>query len=605
MVVPSFALSSISFDFKMTGLQDSIKNINVSFVDSDESIVIILNVENGRVDTNLVLQNSGNYKIECGDTRIVPALIRVIPGWFSLIPPLLAIILALVIRQVLISLAAGIYVGAFFIFDYDPFTAFLRLIDTFVINTLVDRNHMIILVFTLLFGGVIGLISRNGGATGISNVIIKFAKKARSGLISTWLMGIIIFFDDYSNALIVGNMMRPITDRLRISREKLSYIVDSTSAPVTSLFLISSWIGFEVGLIDAGLRSVGSSENAYSVFLQTVPYRFYPIAAILFVFLTSMMKRDFGPMFKAEKRARMRGEVFEPGAVISDFEDESNLLYTGEKAKWYNGVIPIIIIVFGTVIGLAYTGIAALQANGITEYGFQEIIGNCDSFSALLWASFCACVVTIIMSVGQRILSLTEAMDAFLKGVKSMLFACIILTLAWSIGSITSDMKTADYLISILSEAISPRFLPVLIFLLCAAISFSTGTSYGTMAIVMPIIIPLSLSLSTASGYDEYNTILILHGVISSVLAGSVFGDHCSPISDTTILSSMASRCNHIDHVKTQLPYAVVVATFCMLIGDIPTAFGFSPYLSIIIIAAVLVGFLYLFGKKVPEAKVS
>jgi len=603
--VPPFVLSDINFEIDISELPDSISNIEMTFSSSVSEKNFNLIVNDGEAHASLALPSSGNYIINFNSSDLENQNIRVIPGWLSLIPPLLAIMMALIFRQVLISLLAGIYVGAIFIFDYQPFTALLRLIDTFIVNTLVDHDRMVIVLFTLLFGGVIGLITRNGGAAGISNVIIKLAKKSRSGMISTWLMGIAIFFDDYSNALIVGNMMRPITDRLKISREKLAYIVDSTSAPIASLFIISSWIGFEVGLIDAGLKSIGSTENAYGVFIQTIPYRFYPIAALLFVFITSYMRRDFGPMYKAEMRARTKGEVFQPGAVIEDLEKDGDSFYSGEKSRWYNGVVPIFVIIFGTIAGLAYTGIESLQSNGITEYGIQEIIGGADSFSALLWASFFACIVAVVMSVWQKILTFDQSMHAFINGVKSMVYACIILTLAWSIGSVTSEMKTADYLISILSEALSPQFLPVIVFVICGAISFATGTSYGTMAIVIPIIIPLADKMCDVSGLSGTDTQLILYGVVSSVLAGSVWGDHCSPISDTTILSSMASRCNHVDHVKTQLPYAVVVGLICMLLGDIPTAFGVSPYISIAAIIITLIAFLFFFGGKVPEEEIS
>ena len=603
--VPSFTLSEIKFEVQVVDVPDSVTSAELRFVGDAETFVIVGEVINGSIKTETSLPSSGNYKIVSDDLPNLNASIRIIPGWFSIIPPLLAILMALVFRQVLISLLAGIYVGAIFIFNYDPFAALLRVIDTFIVNTLVDHDRMVIILFTLLFGGVIGLITKNGGAAGISNVIVKLAKKSRSGMISSWLMGIAIFFDDYSNALIVGNMMRPITDKLKISREKLSYIVDSTSAPIASLFIISSWIGFEVGLIDAGLKSIGSTENAYGVFIQTIPYRFYPIAALLFVFITSYMRRDFGAMYKAEIRARTTGEVSAKGAVVDDLEKDGDAFYSGSKSRWYNGVVPILVIIFGTITGLAFTGIETLTANGVTEYGLQEIISGADSFSALLWASFFAVIVAVVMSVSQKVLTFDESMNAFMRGVKSMVFACVILTLAWSIGAVTSEMKTADYLISILSEALSPRLLPVIVFVICGAISFATGTSYGTMAIVIPIIIPLAHKMSEVAGMSSLDSELILYGVVSSVLAGSVWGDHCSPISDTTILSSMASKCNHVDHVRTQLPYAIVVGLICMVLGDIPTAFGLSPYISIVAIIAALIGLLFIVGKKVPDAEIS
>ncbi|GAG60540.1 unnamed protein product, partial [marine sediment metagenome] len=216
----------------------------------------------------------------------------------------------------------------------------------------------------------------------------------------------------------------------------------------------------------------------------------------------------------------------------------------------------------------------------------------------LLWSSFSACIVAAIMILSQKIMSLSETIDAWFLGIRSMLLAVIILTLAWAIGAITVEMKTADYIISLIGDNISPHFLPVIIFLVAGLTSFATGTSWGTMAILMPIVIPLSHSVSGLYSLDGIESTLILQGVISSVLAGCVFGDHCSPISDTTILSSMASGCNHVDHVRTQLPYAVVVGIVCMLLGDIPTAFGLSPYLSLGLIGLVVVAIVFLIGKK-------
>ncbi len=598
--VPDFQLSEISFPLKIENLSDSVLH-SVTIIDADSNIVNEYSFEGTSFKQAVTIHNSGKYKIFVTGDKILSEEIRIIPGWLSIVPPLLAIFLALFIRQVLVSLAAGIFVGAIILYDYNPFIALLRFTDTFIINSLIDPDHMFIIVFTLMIGGVVGVISKNGGTAGLANLITRYAKKAKSGLISSWLMGMIVFFDDYANSLIIGNMMRPITDKLRISREKLAYIVDSTAAPIASIVLISTWIGYELGLINDGLKSIGSDANAYDVFLQTIPYRFYPIAAMFFVFLTSVMRRDFGPMYKAEKRASLTGQLTENNAKIDGLKDTEDSIYTGDKARWYNGVIPIFIILFGTIAGMIYTGSIAIQKTGGSDFSVQNVIGNSDSYSSLLWASFVASVVAILMSSWQRILKLNDAINAWQKGVQMMLVAAIILVFAWGISDITNQLKTADYLISILSDAIDTRFLPVLVFIVCSLISFSTGTSWGTMAIVMPIVIPLAAKMVEVSHLDTSQTHLIINGVISSVLAGSVFGDHCSPIADTTILSSMASQCNHIDHVKTQLPYAMVVAFVCMLLGDIPTAFGMNPFVANGLIALVLFAVLYFFGKRIPE----
>ena len=600
---PSIGLEGIKFSIKVNNLPPEGK-IRIVIKGEDFSRVFDAGIVNGNIDTAVALGSTGDYEISLANINVPHSNIRIIPGILSIIPPVLAIILALVFRQVIISLLFGVYIGVVFIFDYNPFTAILRLIDTYIINAVSDTSHLKIIVFTLLFGGVVGLISKSGGTKGIANLVTKFAKTKKSGQLATWASGILIFFDDYANALIVGNLMRPITDKLKISREKLSFIVDATAAPVTSIFIVSSWIGYEVGLIHDSLTTIHSSENAYNVFIQTIPYRFYPIMMLIFIFLIAWLNRDFGPMFKAEKRANDEGKILRDNAAVSkDLTGTSEIFGNEDKAKWYNGIIPILVLVLGTVAGLIFTGLSAVKQQGLTDYGIRDIIGNSDSYVSLLWASFSACLVAGIMILLQKIMKLSEVVDAWFIGLRSMFLACIILTLAWSIGAITQDLRTADYIVNIISDTLNPHFLPVIVFLVCALISFSTGTSWGTMAIMMPIVIPLSHHVTELYHYTYSDHMLILHGVISSVLAGAVFGDHCSPISDTTILSSMASACDHIDHVRTQLPYAIVTAVLCMMLGDIPTAFGFSPYLSILLITGCLTLILYLFGKKVEQKK--
>ncbi len=595
--VPKIILSNVKFEVSVTNLPDSVKSIEINFVGKRKVFPFVLKRKNKNISANVIIPETGNYKIESSHITDTPA-VRVIAGWLSIVPPLLAIFLALILRQVIISLSVGIYAGALIYYDFNPFTAILRFADTTLLNVLVDKNHMFIIVFTLLIGGVVGIISANGGTIGLAKRITRFAKTARSGMLSGWFLGILIFFDDYANSLIIGNMMRPITDKLKISREKLAYIVDSTAAPVASIVIISTWIGYEVGLISDGLQSINSTQNAYDVFIASIPYRFYPIAAIFFVFLTSYLGRDFGAMYKYEKKAKENGVTDAvDNAEVSEFKNNFELDVS--KAKWFNAAVPIAVILFGTVIALFMTGINSLQSAGITEYTIQNIINHSDSFSSLLWASFIASIVAVAMSVFQGLLSLSKAMDAWQKGIQTMLVAVIILVFAWAISSITNDLKTADYIISLLSNSIDPRFLPALVFIICALISFSTGTSWGTMAIVMPIVIPLTYTLGLNSGLEVNTLQMIMISVISSVLAGSVFGDHCSPIADTTILSSLASSCNHINHVKTQLPYSLLVGGVTLLLGSIPTAFGLNPYISLILIIIALIVLLKIIGKKV------
>jgi Na+/H+ antiporter NhaC len=304
-------------------------------------------------------------------------------------------------------------------------------------------------------------------------------------------------------------------------------------------------------------------------------------------------------MFKAEKRARTTGKLVGDGVEVKNFMASDDRFTNSKDGKWINSVVPILVILIGTIAGLFYTGMLSLEASGVTDYSLQNIISHSDSFKSLLWASLGAGIIAVVMTVWQKILSLHDSMEAWQRGIQSMLFAVIILVFAWGISQVTVELKTADYIISVLSDSINPRLLPVLVFIICGGISFATGTSWGTMAIVMPIVIPLASEVSRISGLSVADTTIIIHGVISSVLAGSVWGDHCSPIADTTILSSMASQCNHIDHVRTQLPYALLVGFVSMILGDWLTAYGLNPFISILMIFAALYAILMLVGKRV------
>lgn len=601
---PTIILKDIDFSLSGKDYPDTLNSISVKFSSSQSVHTFNISLDKGQFDTTISISSTGLFTIynETDNEKIGET--RALPGLISILPPALAILLALIFRQVLLSLLIGIFTGAIFIYGYDPLTAFLRLADVYIINALIDKSHMQVIVFTLMFGGVIGLISKSGGTRGIANALKKFAKSRRSGLISTWLAGIIIFFDDYANTLVVGNLMKPVTDNLKISRAKLAFVVDATAAPIASIFIISSWIGFEVGLIQQGLDTIGSTENAYSVFIETIPYRFYPIALIFFVFLISYTQRDFGPMLKAEMDALEGNDKSKLGITTTDLTSSSELFGNEDKAKWYNGIIPILVLIFGSILGLIITGLDTISDSGVEQYTVQDIIAGSDAYLALLWSSSAACVVAAVMILSQKIMNLKETLDAWFLGLRSMFLAVLILTLAWAIGSVTQDIRTADYIISLISDSISPHYLPVIVFIVCGLTSFSTGTSWGTMAIMFPIVIPLAASVSELHGLTSAESTLVLHGVISSVLTGCVWGDHCSPISDTTILSSMASGCDHIEHVRTQLPYAIIVAVITMLVGDIPTAFGLSPYISIALIFVILIVIIMFFGKKIVPKKI-
>jgi len=559
--------------------------------------------------------------LEIGSTEQLPLQVLIgdrsdeleptlIPGWFSVLPPILAILLALIFREVITALFAGVWLGALAVAGFNPLKATGRLIDQFVVPALTNADHVAILVFSLLLGGMVGIIARNGGTMGIVESVTPFARSARRGKIATWAAGLAIFFDDYANTLIVGNTMRPITDRLRISREKLAYIVDSTAAPIAALVPISTWVGYEISLISDGLRIAAEqnpngadvilSQNPFDLFLQTIPFLFYPLLALLFVLMTSVMNRDFGPMAEAELRAATKGELHRPGATLAT--DTSSELMSPKKGltyRWWNAALPVLTVIVVVLAGLYTTGRTSVGPDA----SLREVFAEADPFSTLLWGSLAGCLVAILISIGQRMLTIQECIDAWLGGMKAMMIAMIILTLAWSLGSVTEAIGTAQYLSLLLSDRVPLQLIPLIVFVICAAMAFATGTSWGTMAIMLPLVIPLTVSLGGAATYPGGDQMEILLGATASVLAGAIFGDHCSPISDTTVLSSTASACDHMDHVRTQLPYAILVGLIGMVVGNVGTAYGLLPPWGALLVGAFLLFlFLRFRGKTVSEA---
>jgi len=591
-------------------------NINTEVNILANGILIPVRLENGKGEIVLTgdsIKESNSFVIPDQEIVQVSLIIVNFPLWMSLIPPLLAILLALVFKEVVISLFSGIVLGSIILGFYDSgslmsiFQGFLTALDTYVLSALADPDHQSIIVFSMLIGGMVAIISRNGGMLGIVTRISRIAKTAKSGQFATWLLGVVIFFDDYANSLVVGNTMRPITDRLKISREKLSYIVDSTAAPVAALAFISTWIAAELGYIEDGMAHLaGFPEDLspYKIFLQSIGYSFYPILTLVFILLLIASGKDFGPMLKAEQRARSTGAVANStdseskNAEMSHFDPKEGIV-----PKAFNAVIPIVVLVVGVLIGLIYTGYDSEIWTAAENFPskLSKTIGNADSYKALMWASLTAVVVSIIMTMGQRLMNLGETMETMVSGFKVMMSALIILTLAWGLQGVTADIHTADLLTDLVGTNIAPYWLPLITFVLGALVSFATGSSWGTMAILYPLMIPLTWNIGLGYGLETPEALSIFFNVVASVLAGSVLGDHCSPISDTTILSSLACDCNHIDHVRTQLPYALVVGLVAVGVGTVPSSLGMPTWLGLILGIAALYGIIRFWGKYTTE----
>lgn len=611
---PEIIVRQITGDIKIHLTPEAQKKLN-----SEKEFFIVIN---NKLEKIKVINGTANFPYKFIENETITIQIdnysisksvTPIPLWFSVFPPLIAILIALLLKEVFTALFAGLFVGTSIISFYQESNIFialgkglLRVIDTYIIDSLFDVEHLSIIVFSLLIGGMVSIIIKNGGMQGMVALLSKKAASVRSGQFVTWLLGIVIFFDDYANTLVVGNTMRPVTDKLRISREKLSYIVDSTAAPVASIAFVTTWIGAELSYIQDGINTIGLHETAYNIFLNSLKFSFYPIFTLAFILILIYLKVDFGPMYFAEKKAREKGSNDndnKPENKISLVSEDEIQVSKHIVPRWYNAGIPVLVIIFGTLTGLVFTGWDDAIWND-TSLSFSSklsgIIGNSNSFKALLWSSLAGVFVAIILSVSQRLLTLKEATTTLISGFKTMLTAIVILIMAWAIALITKDLHTADYISQILLKTqISVYFVPSLTFVLAALIAFSTGTSWGTMAILYPLILPASWLICQNQGMTDDAAMLIFYNTVSTVLAGSVFGDHCSPISDTTILSSLASSCNHIEHVRTQLPYALTVGAVSVLFGTLPATFGIPSYILFPFGLILFYIILKFFGKKI------
>lgn len=525
----------------------------------------------------------------------------------SILPPVVAIILAFITKQTVLSLFIGVLVGEFMVsvknlnIVSSLIKAFLAMAST-IISKLADSWNAGVILQCLLIGGVIQLVTKMGGARAIANVLSRHADTPRKAQIITEIIGLLVFFDDYANSLIVGPIMRPVMDKLRVSREKLAFVVDATAAPVAGIAIVSTWIGLEISLIQDGYKSIGKKDNGFSIFLQTIPYRFYNILILIFVAMSALTLLEFGPMKKAERKARKRDDNA-PVELENKAQFEEAKPKEGIKLSVWNGIIPIGTLIIGALIAFYYSGYTIIIDDPENEdYGYMKstpytpkavymALKNSDASVALFQAALLASIVGILMAVIQKIMTMSEAIDEWINGMKTIVITGVILLLAWSLGGVIGELGTAQYLVNILKDSIPKFILPTLIFILSAFISFATGTSYGTMSILMPLTIPLAWAVNANDAYIIVCT--------SGVLTGAIFGDHCSPISDTTILSSMGTGCNHIDHVQTQIYYALYVAIIAIVFGYIPAGLGIPWYVSIIVGVIVMYIGLRLLGEKV------
>lgn len=497
---------------------------------------------------------------------------------FPLLPPILAIALAMATGEIVPALFAGIWVGALMINGYNPLQATIQLIDWYIANA-TDSWNAAILLYDFVLGAFMGLLYASGAVHSFANAIARGIRSARSATTAAALLGLAVFFDDYGNTVIVGNSMRPVTDRLRVSRELLSYIVDSTAAPVAGIALVSSWIGYEVSMIEGALDSLSGQVaegtlsaapeyGAYVMWLNAVPYHFYSILAIILVFVVVLTRRHYGPMLKAEFRAINEGKVVRDGATPLLPTEE--VFGTEVKARkpasgWLFGTA-MLVLVFVTLLGMWATGSEDLTT--FWETPFSEALMNADTAKALLWAGMATYFTTFAWVLLSRSMSFKDVMRNTFRGMYLMILPNAILLHAWCIKSATDTIGTADYVIyGAVSVGLSALLVPLIIYLASMFVSFTTGTSWGTFGVMMPIAVPMAWQLALLQYPDNLGiAYLVTFASIGAVFGGGIFGDHCSPISDTTIMSSMFSASDHIDHVSTQLPYALVVGSISALL---------------------------------------
>ncbi|SHF51537.1 Na+/H+ antiporter NhaC [Modicisalibacter ilicicola DSM 19980] len=600
---PDVILQGVAFDLPITDIpEDTDPRLRLD----GEPVELVRNDEGQWLAPELTIdQGISHVELTDGGGQVLAAMeLSAIPAWLSLLPALLAITLALVFRQVILALFVGILMGGWILHGMDTgalFGAFADSVNVHVLEAASDSGHMSIVLFCLLIGGMVGIISRNGGTQGIARRISAVIRGRRQAQSSTALLGLAIFFDDYANALIVGNTMRAITDKMAISRAKLAYLIDSTAAPVSTIALISTWIGFQVGLISEAMDGIAEwNESAYSVFVNALPYNAYPLLALAFVFLVVWSGRDFGPMLKAERRAIGGDLQHSPlGKRETTVEEADIPTKPGVPSRAWNAIVPMLVLAGITLGGIYITGLEAL---GPGDHALRDIFGEGDSFSAMMWGSLAGCLVAVILTLAQRLMGMTETGHYWFEGVKSMLLPITILVMAWALANVNDALQTSEFLVAVLGDSLSPQWLPTVIFVLAAFTAFATGSSWGVMGIMMPLVVPLAwavLSHHDLAGSAE--GMPILYASVASVLAGAVWGDHCSPLADTTLLSAMASGCNLVDHVRTQLPYALLVGVVALLFGTLAVGYGIRWWLGLLAGLLVLTGVLFVFGRRASQ----
>ncbi|BDF71783.1 tetracycline efflux Na+/H+ antiporter family transporter Tet(35) [Oscillospiraceae bacterium] len=502
-------------------------------------------------------------------------------GW-ALLPPILAIGLALITKEVYVSLFFGCAVGSLFISLGNPIAA-----TEMLFGTMIDKvsGNMGIVIFLVVLGIVVALMNKSGGSKAYGDWARKAIKTRKTAQLATFGLGVLIFVDDYFNCLTVGSVMRPVTDAHNISRAKLAYLIDSTAAPVCIIAPISSWAAAVAGMVPG--------TDGLQLFMQAIPFNYYALLTLLTVVLISIFDIDFGPMKTHEYNAKYNGDLYTtPDRPYADAQVEN----VSVKGKVIDLVIPVLVLIATCIVGLIYTG-GFFDAGGETYMDLVNAFASCDAYSGLMYGGFMAILFAFIYYVlVRRNITFTEFTDSIPAGFKQMVPAILILTFAWTISGITGALGAADFVAAFINNYAEGlrNLLPAIIFLIACGLAFATGTSWGTFGILIPIIVAV---------FPSGTTIQVIG--ISACMAGAVMGDHCSPISDTTIMSSTGAQCNHLNHVGTQIPYVLTVAAVCFvsyLIAGFVQNVVVNLIIAIILMVAVLFIIKYITGKNTPVA---
>ena len=502
------------------------------------------------------------------EAEYVPALYGT---FWSLVPPLVAIALALITKEVYSSLFVGILVGALFYSGFSFEGTVTHILSGGFIAVLSDEYNVGILVFLVVLGAIVALMNRAGGSAAFGAWASKHIKSRVGAQLATVALGVLIFIDDYFNCLTVGSVMRPVTDKHNVSRAKLSYIIDATAAPICIIAPVSSWA--------AAVSSYVEDGKGLEVFIKAIPYNFYAILTIVMMIVLVVTKRDYGTMRKHEINA-LNGDIYTTEDRPYANADAAEV---NTKGKVIDLVLPIIVLIISCVIGMIYTG-------GFFEgASFVEAFSNCDASVGLAIGSIFGLIITIILYLIRRVMKFTDCMACIPDGFKAMVPAILILTFAWTLKAMTDSLGATVFVDATVKSFAGGlmSFLPAIIFVIGCVIAFATGTSWGTFGILIPIVIAV---------FGESNPELMIIG-ISACMAGAVCGDHCSPISDTTIMASAGGQCNHVNHVSTQLPYAITVAVISF-VTYIVAGFTKSAWISLPVGVVLLIVALLILGKR-------